>query len=234
MDKRKNLARAIGRRAVGKARSIFEEDDMIFQEVQQQNDNGKDAVLGLAWSGADAGLMVWLQIKGGRKYKLRGPNRLRDMDYRFNGEFGYRPVGEEGRHIIPINARLRRIWSDSRPIFILVQDPDDEEMYFGNLARMADLAMPDENQIPLYPDLRIRPPDPTLEPFEQDRTELDRFIEAARAEARCPIPPIETAGTEVANFVKYPDGTIGPSPHALEAIRRDMASDAAALGAEEA
>ena len=55
MDKRKNLARAIGRRAVGKARSIFEEDDMIFQEVQQQNDNGKDAVLGLAWSGADAG-----------------------------------------------------------------------------------------------------------------------------------------------------------------------------------
>jgi hypothetical protein len=234
MDQHANRARVIARRAVNRAKTVFDEDDMIFQEIHQRDDNGKDAILGLAWTGADAGLIVWLQIKGGQECKLKGkPNRLRDMDYQFNHEFGYRPVGEEGRHVIPIDNRLRRIWSDSRPIFVLVHDPDDEELYFGNLARMADLAMPGETQIPLYPDLRIRPPDPTLEPYEQNRTELDRFKEAVRAEARCPIPPVNPSGYEVTRFISYPDGTIGPSPQALEVIRRDMDNEVADLGASE-
>ena len=223
MDQHADRARVMARRAINRAKAVFEEDEMIFTEVQQRGDSGKDAILALAWTGPDAGLMVWLQVKGGQECKLKGkPNRLRDMDYRFNHEFGYRPVGEEGRHVIPIDNRLRRIWSDSRPIFVLVYDPDDEELYFGNLARMADLALPSETQIPLYPDLRIRPPDPTLEPYEQNRTELDRFKDAVRAEARCPIPPADGAGFEVSRFISYPDGTLGPSPVALEAIRRDM------------
>jgi hypothetical protein len=71
MDNSENISRRIGRRAVNKAQAFFEEHDMIFQEVHQENDNGKDAFLGLAWSGPDAGLIVWLQIKGGEKYKLR-------------------------------------------------------------------------------------------------------------------------------------------------------------------
>jgi hypothetical protein len=236
MDKRKAKPRVIGRRAVNRAQAIFEEDDMIFQEVHQQNDNGKDAFLGLAWSGTDAGLIVWLQIKGGKKYKFKGkPNRLRDMDFRYNPEFGVTaPVGEEGRHVIPIDCRLRPIWSDSRPIFVLVQDPDDGELYFGNLARMADLAMPDERQVPLYPDLRIKPPDPGQEPEAQDRSELNRFKEAVRAEARHPIPADEITPYEVASFVRYADDTIGPSPQDLKIIRRYMADDAAACAADAA
>jgi hypothetical protein len=231
MDKGANRLRVMSRRAVNRAKSIFEEDEMIFTEVHQRSDNGKDAVLGLAWSGPDAGLIVWLQIKGGGEFKLKGkPNRLRDMDYRFNHEFGYRPVGEEGRHVIPIDNRLRRIWSDSRPIFVLVHDPDDEELYFGNLARMADLALPGESQVPLYPDLRIRPPDPLLEPYEQNRTELDRFKEAVRAEARCPLPEAGSSGPEASRFVNYPDGTLGPSPQALELIRQEMDNGAVGLG----
>lgn len=188
MDERENISRRIGRRAVNKAQAFFEEHDMIFQEIHQENDNGKDAFLGLAWSGPDAGLIVWLQIKGGEKYKVRRkPNRLRDMDYLYNQEFGVVPDGEEGRHIVGINPRWRRIWSYSRPIFVIVQDPDDGDLYFGNLARMADLAMPDEKAIPLYPDLRLTP------------NGIDRFMTAARAEARHPIPPIEITGGEVPN-----------------------------------
>jgi hypothetical protein len=217
MVESENISRRIGRRAVNKAQAFFEEHDMIFQEVHQQNDNGKDAFLGLAWFGPDAGLIVWLQIKGGKKYKRsRKVNRLRNMDIRYNPEFGIAtPVGAEGRHIVGINRRWRRIWSDSRPMFIIVQDPDDEELYFGNLARMADLAMPDEREIPLYPDLRLTPDG------------LDRFMQAARAEARQPIPPAQYDGNKVPDFVRYADGTIGPSPQALEIIRRDIAAESA-------
>jgi hypothetical protein len=185
---------------------------MIFQEVHQQNDNGKDAFLGLAWSGPDAGLIVWLQIKGGRKYKLsRKPNRLREMDYRYRQVDGFEDtVANEGRHAVPINPRLRRIWSDSRPIFVLVQDPDDNELYFGNLARMADLAMPDETMIPLYPDLLLT------------SDNLDRFVSAARAEARDPLPPMQSHGGAASTYVVYGDDTIGLSREALEVIRREF------------
>jgi Domain of unknown function (DUF4365) len=214
VDQRENISRRIGRRAVNKAQAFFEEHDMIFQEVHQENDNGKDAFLGLAWSGPDAGLIVWLQIKGGGKYKLRRkPNRLRDMDHFYRQEFGTVPVGEEGRHAVGINPRLRRIWSYSRPMFVIVQDPDDGELYFGNLARMADLAMPGEKKIPLYPDLRLTPDG------------LDRFMKAAREEARCPIPPAQVTGDEVPHYTRYPDGTIGPSPQALDVIRRQDFAD---------
>ena len=83
-------------------------------------------------------------------------------------------------------------------------------------------------RLPLYPDLRIKPPDPTLEPEAQDRSELDRFKEAARAEARYPIPVDEITPYKVADSVRYADGTLGPSPQGLKVIRRYMADDAAA------
>jgi hypothetical protein len=118
------------------------------------------------------------------------------------------PEGYEGRHVVGINPHWRRIWSYGLPIFVIVQDPDDGDLYFGNLARMADLARPDERKIPLYPDLRLTP------------NGLDRFMRAARAEAREPIPPAEITDGEVPQFIRYPDGTIGPSPQALDVTRR--------------
>ena len=100
--------------AVNVSRSFFEENDLIFQEIDLRNDIGKDAVLDLARSGDDAGLTVALQIKGGRKYKRKD------------------------EHSIPIDDRLRNIWRNSSiPIFVIVLDPDDEELYWGNLAVMA-------------------------------------------------------------------------------------------------
>jgi hypothetical protein len=205
----KNISRRIARRAVNKAQAFFEENDMIFQEVHQQNDNGKDAFLGLAWSGPDAGLIVWLQIKGGKKYKLiRKANRLRDMDPETDIRWPIINDSSEGRHVVHINPRLQQIWSNSRPIFIIVQDPDDEELYFGNSARMADLAMPSERKISLYPDVRLTPDG------------LDRFLESARAEAVMPMPHVPYTGGAIPTTIRYPDGTLGPSPIALEVTHR--------------
>src|SRR5689334_17672525 len=102
-----NKSRSAERRAVNASRSFFEEHDLIFQEIDLRNDIGKDAILDLARTGGDAGLAVALQIKGGRKYK--------------------RKAG----HSIPIDPRLRRIWSNSSlPVFVIVQDPDDCELYW--------------------------------------------------------------------------------------------------------
>jgi len=90
-DERKNSADAYmktrrwARRAVNNSRTFFEDNDLIFQEIDLWNDIGKDAVLDLARSGDDAGLTVALQIKGGRKYKKK------------NG------------HSIPIDDRLRKV-----------------------------------------------------------------------------------------------------------------------------
>jgi hypothetical protein len=207
-----NVSRRIGRRGVNKAQAFFEENNMIFQEVHQENDNGRDAFLALSWSGPDAGLIVWLQIKGGAKYKVKTrPNRLRDMDPETS--LRWPRIANEGRHIIGITPRLRQLWSYSRPIFVLVQDPvpddgGDGELYFGNLARMADLAMPRENRIPLYPDLRLTP------------NGLDRFLEAAKAEALTPLPPLSYSGGAVPTMVRYQDGTLGPSPITLDVMRR--------------
>lgn len=120
--------------AVDVSRSFFHKNDFIFQEIDLRNDIGKDAVLDLARSGDDAGLTVALQIKGGRKYKRK------------NG------------HSIPIDDRLRKIWRNSSiPIFVIVLDPDDEELYWGNLAMMAKMAPEGVGTIPVLPDTRLTP-----------------------------------------------------------------------------
>jgi len=134
-------------RAVNVSRSFFEENDLIFQEIDLRNDIGKDAVLDLARSGDDAGLTVALQIKGGRKYKRK-----------------------DG-HSIPIDDRLRNIWRNSSiPIFVIVFDPDDEELYWGNLAVMAKMTPGGVRTIPVLPDTRLTPDG------------LDNFLEIARLE----------------------------------------------------
>jgi hypothetical protein len=62
-------SRRVGNRAVNKARTFFEENDLLFEEVNQRNDIGVDAVVTLARPVRDSGLSVKLQIKGGEKYK---------------------------------------------------------------------------------------------------------------------------------------------------------------------
>ena len=142
-----NKSRQAERRAVNAARSFFEDHDLIFQEIDLRNDIGKDAILDLARSGDDAGLAIALQIKGGQKYK--------------------RKVG----HSIPIDARLRTIWRNSSiPIFVIVQDPDDRELYWGNLTEMANGAPEESGTISIMPNARLTPGG------------LEQFLEVARLE----------------------------------------------------
>ena len=111
---------------------FFEGKNLIFQKIDLDNDKGKAAVLDLARSGDDAGLIVALQVKGGRKYKRK------------NG------------HSIEIDDRLRKIWRDSSiPIFVTVLDPDDRELYWGNLGTMAKMAPEGAGIIPVLPNTRL-------------------------------------------------------------------------------
>lgn len=139
-------ARRVGLRALNKTKTFFEENDLTFQPVNLENDIGVDAVLTLARTGPHAGLSVKLQIKGGRKYKRRrhledrqkrlGYASFRGSDWRISLEPA---LGFEGHHGVEMNERLQDIWRNSRPIYVIVHDPDDDELYFGNLARMADV-----------------------------------------------------------------------------------------------
>jgi hypothetical protein len=153
-------ARRVGLRAFNKAKTFFEENGLIFQTVNQENDIGVDAILTLARTGPYAGLSVRMQIKGGRAYKRRlhveeRQKRLGYASFR-DSDWGIKlaPARDfEGHHVVDMNERLRDIWRNSRPIYVIVQDPDDGELYFGNLARMADV-------LPLAQDL-VRSYDPT-------------------------------------------------------------------------
>jgi hypothetical protein len=237
--------------AYNKTKSFFNANGLMVEKIDQENDIGIDAILTLARSGADAGLNVNLQIKGGRKYKrkLHIDERFRRIGYVSHRQVDWQlsadvtpPRGFEGHHVVDMDSRLRIVWRNSRPIYAIVHDPDDEELYFGNLARMADVEPLDQDLasayvpdgtsqgnkrltraykrisglsevklrdhktwIPLYPDLRLTPDG------------LERFLKAARAEARQPIPdrsPYD--GGEVPIYVTYPDGTVGLSREALD------------------
>lgn len=135
------------RRAVNAAQSFFEDHDLIFQEIDLRNDVGKDVILDLARSGKDAGLSIALQIKGGRKYK--------------------RKVG----HAIPIDPRLRSVWRNSSlPVFVIVRDPDDSQLYWGNLSAMAEGASDEVRTVTVVPDICLT------------RDGLEGFLKAARHE----------------------------------------------------
>jgi hypothetical protein len=253
-------SRRIGNSAVIKARAFFElneDHDFLFEEIDERNDIGIDAMLTLAQSGPDAGLSVRLQIKGGKEYKRqlhvderyrrRGMASYRSSDWNLREEITP-PRGSEGHHVIDMDARLRDVWRNSRAIYVIVQDPDDDELYYGNLARMADVE-------PLYQDLadayqrmgapvndprfdrylagvyervsrlsedKLRSyttPIPLYADFRLTPDGLDRFLESALAEARQPIPDPSAGIGATPIYVTYPDGTIGLSREALDAIR---------------
>lgn len=247
-------SRRVGNRAVNRAQDFFEEADLIFDRIDQQNDIGIDATLTLARRGRYAGRRVNLQIKGGSKYKrkthvdefysrYRGQASFRSADWRLQMEAAR---GYEGHHIVDVDARLRRIWRNSRPIYIIVQDPDDGELYFGNLARMMDVLPLDQEIASTY--ARMSDQDGSrfseylasvhvsLSGMSQDELRrhktwmplypdlrltpdgLDRFLAAARAEAEHPIPDPYVGPGAIPLYVTYRDGTIGPSREELDAM----------------
>lgn len=143
-----DLSRIIGDAAYNKTKSFFNANGLMVEKIDQENDIGIDAVLTLARSGRDAGLSVNLQIKGGEKYKRklhvderysrRGMANFRRSDWTLWAEINP-PRGFEGYHVVDMDERLRAVWRNSRPIYVIVHDPDDGELYYGNLARMADV-----------------------------------------------------------------------------------------------
>jgi hypothetical protein len=170
-------ARRVGRRAVNKARSFFEENGLIYQDVHLENDIGVDAYLTLASSGPNAGLSVRIQVKGRRKYKraLHVEERQRRLGFASFRSSDWKisltsPLGFEGHHVIAMNERLRDIWRNSRPIYAIIQDPDDGELYFGNLARMADV-------LPLAQDLASSYDPDHPDRYSGRRASLGRYLE---------------------------------------------------------
>ena len=259
-DRDPDAPRRVGLRAFNTTKAFFNENDMIFEKIDLESDIGIDAILTFARRGADAGRFVNVQVKGGKTYKRA--TRIEEFYRKYRGMASPRigdwklweeiqpPRGYEGHHIVDVDARLKTIWQNARPTYVIVQDPDDGELYFGNLTRMVDMqsldqdladayvrmGMPDDGSVfhtylkslhesisplgkaerrqyktwmPLYPDLRLTPDG------------LDRFLEYALADARKPLPERQSLdGGEIETIVTYPDGTIGPSVEALEALTR--------------
>lgn len=104
--------RKVERQAVNAARSFFESNLCVFQEVDVANDYGKDAYVDFSEEGRVTGLCAALQIKGGASYRdARG-------DYR-----------------IPLDEEHAKIWSESTvPIFGIVHDPDDGGLRWCNIS----------------------------------------------------------------------------------------------------
>jgi hypothetical protein len=259
-----DLSRRMGNRAFNKAKTFFEDYHMILQKIEQENDIGIDAILVFTRRGPDAGRYINLQIKGGRSYKRKthvddlyakrkGMTSLRSVDWRLWGNV-YPSRGSEGHHIIHVNERLKTIWSNARPTYAIVQDADDDELYFGNLTRMVDMEPLDQDLADVYERMR-KPNDGSIfhkylaSTYERISTMseaqrrdhktrmslypdlritpdgLDRFLEYALPDARKPLPDRQhPSGEQVETIITYPDGTIGPSREALDLRARRLAN----------
>ena len=117
-------------RAFNKTKSFFNEHDMIFEKIDLESDIGIDAILTFARRGPDAGRFVNVQVKGGKAHKRatyidefyskhRGMASLRSTDWRLWKE---PPRGYEGHHIVDLDARLKAVWHNARPTYVIVQD----------------------------------------------------------------------------------------------------------------
>jgi hypothetical protein len=114
------------RSAVNAARALFEAHDLVFQEVDQANDFGKDAYVDLTLDGTVSGYVVALQIKGGKKYiRARGC-------------------------AIPCDGDHSEYWfNSSLPVIGIVQDPRDGRLYWQNLTRYLRDVDPSPTSIPV-------------------------------------------------------------------------------------
>src|ERR1022692_751101 len=206
-----SVPRVVGNSAVNAAQTFFEQHDLIFNRIDQRNDIGIDATLTLARSGRDAGLQVNLQIKGGRSYKRA--THIKEFYERYRGYLPFQAIdwqlwyevnprqGFDGHHIVDMDKRLKRIWSNSRPTYVIVQDPDDGDLYWGNLTRMADNMPLDQDLIEPY--LRAgRPPtgDRALDKYLAKLYETISFLNADQLRRRKTWIPLYP------DFLLTPDG----------------------------
>lgn len=102
MNARVPSTRAMALEGVNAARTLFESNECIFQEINQQNDFGKDAYVDLTVSGVVTPVCVALQIKAGASYKSV------DGDYR-----------------LPLGGHADSWRRSTVPVFGLIYDPAD-------------------------------------------------------------------------------------------------------------
>jgi len=99
------------RAAVNVARTFFEANGCIFQEVSGDNDYGKDAYVDLTFGGQVTGLCAALQIKGGESYRRTA-----------------------GGYVIPLDDDHAKLWRSSTvPIFGIVHDQSDGKLRWCNI-----------------------------------------------------------------------------------------------------
>jgi hypothetical protein len=58
--------------------------------------------------------------------------------------------GYKGHHIVDVDVRPKTVWHNARPTYVIVQDLDDNELYFGNLTRMVDMQPLDQDLADVY------------------------------------------------------------------------------------
>jgi hypothetical protein len=114
------------RAAVNAVRSLFEAHDLVFQEVDQSNDYGKDAYVDLTADGELSGHVIALQIKGGSTY-------VRSSGY-----------------AIPCDREHGGFWFNSSvPVIGIIQDPHSQGLYWENLTRYLREVDPSPTSIPV-------------------------------------------------------------------------------------
>ncbi|HEV2679324.1 MAG TPA: DUF4365 domain-containing protein [Rhodanobacter sp.] len=98
---RRRSARATSRAGVRACAGFFENLDCFFQEIDQQNDFGKDAYVDLPQDDETEGHCVALQIKAGPTYRRRS-----------------------GGYFVPINQHAKTWRESTVPVFGVVFDPE--------------------------------------------------------------------------------------------------------------
>jgi hypothetical protein len=114
------------RAAVNAVRTLLEAQDMVFQEVSQDNDYGKDAYVDLTVDGDVSGHVIALQIKGGSTY-------VRASGY-----------------AIPCDKEHASLWfTSSLPVIGIVHDPRNGGLYWENLTKYLREVDPSPTSIPI-------------------------------------------------------------------------------------
>ena len=107
---RSGSTRVTGRDGVNAAGQLFEHHECRFQEVDQQQDIGKDAYVDLADQTGITPLCVALQIKAGVSYRAAG-----------------------GDYAVPVEGHAD-LWRRSTvPVFGIVYDPEDKHLRWVDL-----------------------------------------------------------------------------------------------------
>lgn len=105
-----SASRTTSRDGVNTARLLFEHNDCRFQEIDQQQDVGKDVYVDLADKAGITPLCVALQIKSGLSYRTA-----------------------KGDYVVPVDHHAD-LWRRSTvPVFGIVHDPEDSKLRWVDL-----------------------------------------------------------------------------------------------------